>query len=308
MPQEYIEIHGARENNLKNVSLRIPKRKITIFTGVSGSGKSSIVFDTIATESQRLLNENFSMFVRNFLPKYSQPEADSIENLSMSIVVDQKRMGGGSHSTVGTITDINTILRMMFSRIGQPHVGPTNVFGFNDPQGMCPNCNGLGRKLDVDMEKFLDKTKSLNEGAIFGEMSIIGQGMYDTFAEAAEECVLCVMSRADLERLVMEKPLVALRLVESLGRRVRELESQVEDIAFKSVRARLAARLLRLRDEAGSDEITRYTHQDLADMVGTYRETATQVLNELRAEEIINIGRKKITILDMERLKQIAEE
>lgn len=149
---------------------------------------------------------------------------------------------------------------------------------------------------------------TLNEGAIFGEMSIIGQGMYDTFAEAAEECVLCVMSRADLERLVMEKPLVALRLVESLGRRVRELESQVEDIAFKSVRARLAARLLRLRDEAGSDEITRYTHQDLADMVGTYRETATQVLNELRAEEIINIGRKKITILDMERLKQIAEK
>jgi excinuclease UvrABC ATPase subunit len=166
MAQEYIELRGARENNLKNVSLRIPKRKITIFTGVSGSGKSSIVFDTIATESQRLLNENFSMFVRNFLPKYSQPDADAIENLSMSIVVDQKRMGGGSHSTVGTVTDINTILRLMFSRIGQPHVGPSNVFGFNDPQGMCPNCNGLGRKLDVDLDKFLDTSKSLNEGAI----------------------------------------------------------------------------------------------------------------------------------------------
>jgi len=188
MPQEYIEIRGARENNLKNVSLRIPKRKITIFTGVSGSGKSSIVFDTIATESQRLLNENFSMFVRNFLPKYAQPDADAIENLSMSIVVDQKRMGGGSHSTVGTITDINTILRMMFSRIGQPHVGPTNVFGFNDPQGMCPNCNGLGRKLDVDMEKFLDKSKSLNEGAIlfpeyavesWGWSNVINTGLFD---------------------------------------------------------------------------------------------------------------------------------
>jgi excinuclease UvrABC ATPase subunit len=188
MPQEYIEIRGARENNLKNVSLRIPKRKITIFTGVSGSGKSSIVFDTIATESQRLLNENFSMFVRNFLPKYSQPDADALENLSMSIVVDQKRMGGGSHSTVGTITDINTILRMMFSRIGQPHVGPTNVFGFNDPQGMCPNCNGLGRKLDVDMDKFLDKSKSLNEGAIlFPEYAVdswswnnlINTGLFD---------------------------------------------------------------------------------------------------------------------------------
>ncbi|MBI5964368.1 MAG: excinuclease ABC subunit UvrA [Chloroflexi bacterium] len=188
MPQEYIEIRGARENNLKNVSLRIPKRKITIFTGVSGSGKSSIVFDTIATESQRLLNENFSMFVRNFLPKYSQPDADAIENLSMSIVVDQKRMGGGSHSTVGTITDINTILRMMFSRIGQPHVGPTNVFGFNDPQGMCPNCNGLGRKLDVDMERFLDTSKSLNEGAIlfpeyavesWGWSNVINTGLFD---------------------------------------------------------------------------------------------------------------------------------
>ncbi|NOT04301.1 MAG: excinuclease ABC subunit UvrA [Anaerolineales bacterium] len=188
MPQEYIEIRGARENNLKNVSLRIPKRKITIFTGVSGSGKSSIVFDTIATESQRLLNENFSMFVRNFLPKYSQPDADAIENLSMSIVVDQKRMGGGSHSTVGTITDINTILRMMFSRIGQPHVGPTNVFGFNDPQGMCPNCNGLGRKLDVDMDKFLDTSKSLNEGAIlfpeyavesWGWSNVINTGLFD---------------------------------------------------------------------------------------------------------------------------------
>ncbi|WP_141736400.1 ATP-binding cassette domain-containing protein [Oligoflexus tunisiensis] len=188
MPQEYIEIRGARENNLKNVSLRIPKRKITIFTGVSGSGKSSIVFDTIASESQRLLNENFSMFVRNFLPKYAQPDADAIENLSMSIVVDQKRMGGGSHSTVGTVTDINTILRLMFSRIGKPYVGPSSVFGFNDPKGMCPNCNGLGRKLDVDLDKFLDPSKSLNEGAIlfpeyavdsWGWSLLINSGLFD---------------------------------------------------------------------------------------------------------------------------------
>jgi excinuclease UvrABC ATPase subunit len=114
MPQEYIEIRGAPENNLKNVALRIPKRKITIFTGVSGSGKSSIVFDTIPTEFQRLLNENFSMFVRNFLPKYSQPDADAIENLSMSIVVDQKRMGGGSHSTVGRVTKICMVLCLLF--------------------------------------------------------------------------------------------------------------------------------------------------------------------------------------------------
>lgn len=166
MIQEFIELHGARENNLKNISLRIPKRKITIFTGVSGSGKSSIVFDTIASEAQRQLYENFSMFVRNFLPRYAQPDADLIENLSMPIVVDQKRLGGGSHSTVGTITDIYTVLRLLFSKIGQPYVGHYNVFSFNDPQGMCPECNGIGRKIGVDWDKFLDMSKSLNEGAI----------------------------------------------------------------------------------------------------------------------------------------------
>ncbi|MBA3871354.1 MAG: excinuclease ABC subunit UvrA [Anaerolineae bacterium] len=166
MPQEYIEIRRARENNLKNVSLRIPKRKITIFTGVSGSGKSSIVFDTIATEAQRLLNENFSLFIRNFLPRYAQPDADSIENLSMAIVVDQKRMGGGSHSTMGTATDISSILRLLFSRVGKPFVGNSNAFSFNDPQGMCPECNGVGRKIGVDLDKFIDKSKSLNEGAV----------------------------------------------------------------------------------------------------------------------------------------------
>jgi excinuclease UvrABC ATPase subunit len=177
MPQEYIEIRGARENNLKNVSLRIPKRKITIFTGVSGSGKSSIVFDTIATEAQRQMNENFSMFIRTFLPRYSQPDADAIENLSMPIVVDQKRLGGGSHSTMGTITDIYPVLRRLYSHIGKPHVGHANVFSFNDPKGMCPNCNGLGRKLGVDLDLFLDKSKSLNEGAIlFGEYAVDSWG------------------------------------------------------------------------------------------------------------------------------------
>ncbi|MCK6580407.1 MAG: excinuclease ABC subunit UvrA [Anaerolineae bacterium] len=173
MPQEFIEIRGARENNLKNVSLRIPKRKITIFTGVSGSGKSSIVFDTLATEAQRLLYENFSMFVRTFLPRYSQPDADSIENLSMAVVVDQKRLGGGAHSTLGTITDIYTVLRLLFSRVGQPHIGNYNLFSFNDPNGMCPECSGVGRKIGVDLDRFLDPSKSLNEGAIlFGDYAV----------------------------------------------------------------------------------------------------------------------------------------
>src|SRR5512134_3707768 len=181
--QEYIELRGARENNLKNVSLRIPKRKITIFTGVSGSGKSSIVFDTIATEAQRQLYETFSMFVRNFLPRYAPPDADSIENLGMAIAVDQKRLGGGSHSTMGTITDIYTVLRLLFSRVGEPFVGYSNVFSFNDPQGMCPECNGLGRKLQPIVEKFDDPAKSLREGAIqgpvFDDSSYMASGFFD---------------------------------------------------------------------------------------------------------------------------------
>src|SRR5712692_11320754 len=177
MPQEYITIRGARENNLKNVSLRIPKRKITIFTGVSGSGKSSIVFDTIAAEARRHLNDTFSTFVRNFLPRYAQPDADAIENLSMAIVVDQKRLGGGSHSTVGTITDIYSVLRLLYSRVGQPFVGNALYFSFNAVQGMCPECNGLGRKIGVNLDVFLDPAKSLNEGAIlFPEYAVSSWG------------------------------------------------------------------------------------------------------------------------------------
>src|SRR5215212_8195931 len=219
MPQEYIEIRGARENNLKNVSLRIPKRKITIFTGVSGSGKSSIVFDTIASEARRQLNETFSTFVRNFLPRYAQPEADAVENLSMAIVVDQKRLGGGSHSTVGTITDIYSVLRLLYSRVGRPVAGPANVFSFNDPQGMCPNCNGLGRKLGVDLEKFLDTSKSLNEGAIlypeyavdsWGWNIIIQSGLFDNDKKlvdyTSEEMDLLLHSKPYKVKMQIAKP------------------------------------------------------------------------------------------------------
>ena len=166
MEQEYIEIVGARENNLKNISLKIPKKKITIFTGVSGSGKSSIVFDTIAKEAGRQLNETFSKFIQGFLPKYGHPDVDAIKNLSLGITVDQKRIGGNSRSTLGTITDINPLLRLLFSRIGQPHIGPSNYFSFNDTNGMCKTCEGIGRLVTLDLDKALDKEKSLNEGAI----------------------------------------------------------------------------------------------------------------------------------------------
>ncbi|WP_442600491.1 ATP-binding cassette domain-containing protein [Paenibacillus sp. KN14-4R] len=206
--QEYIVISGARENNLKNVSLRIPKRKITIFTGVSGSGKSSIVFDTIAAESTRLLNENFSMFVRNFLPKVPQPDTDAIENLSMAVIVDQKRLGGGSHSTMGTITDISPILRLLFSRVGQPHVGHASMFSFNDPQGMCPECNGIGRKLGVNMSMAVDMSKSLNEGAIMLPGYSVNDWEWNMLVQSGSydlDKKLCDYSDEDLEQLLYGK-------------------------------------------------------------------------------------------------------
>ena len=161
-----IRVSGAREHNLKNIDVEIPKRAITVFTGVSGSGKSSLVFDTIAAESQRQLNETFNSFARHRMPHYGQPDADTLENLSAAIVVDQKRLGGNARSTVGTATDIYSLLRLLFSRAGKPFVGESTVFSFNHPEGMCPRCDGLGVVEVVDIEALLDRTKSLNEGAI----------------------------------------------------------------------------------------------------------------------------------------------
>lgn len=182
MPQQdYIVIRGARENNLKNVSLRIPKRQITAFTGVSGSGKSSIVFDTIGAEAQRLLNETYTSFIRNRLPKFKQPDVDSIEHLSPAIVIDQKRLGGNSRSTVGTITDIYSILRLLYSRAGTPFTGYSHVFSFNDPAGMCPDCQGLGKKVELDVKKLFDESKSLNEGAILFPVLSVGSWYLKTF-------------------------------------------------------------------------------------------------------------------------------
>ncbi|ABS42228.1 ATP-binding cassette domain-containing protein [Clostridium botulinum] len=164
--KESIYVAGAREKNLKNIDIKIPKKKITVFTGVSGSGKSSLVFDTIAAESQRQLNETYSSFIRHRLPHYGQPDVDSIKNLSVAIIINQKRIGGNSRSTVGTITDIAPLLRLLFSRIGKPFVGYSDVFSFNNPTGMCMNCDGLGKVDSINIDKLLDKNKSLNEGAI----------------------------------------------------------------------------------------------------------------------------------------------
>jgi CRP-like cAMP-binding protein len=148
---------------------------------------------------------------------------------------------------------------------------------------------------------------TLGPGTIFGEMSLVGQGMYNTFAEAVDECILCVMSRHDVERLMRERPQVALRIVETLGQRLTEMEQQLEEVAFKSIAARLASLLLRLADKAGSSEVTGYTHQDFAEMLGTYRETTTQTLNDLRTSGLVQIERKKIILLDRAGLEDVAE-
>ncbi|MCI6603251.1 MAG: excinuclease ABC subunit UvrA [Clostridiales bacterium] len=166
MSDNYIRVSGARERNLKNINVAIPKKQITVFTGVSGSGKSSLVFDTIAAESQRRLNETYTSFIRHRMPHYGKPDVDSIENLSVAFIINQKRLGGNARSTVGTITDIYSVLRLLFSRIGEPFVGYSDVFSFNNPAGMCEYCEGLGKTETIDIEKLLDKNKSLNEGAV----------------------------------------------------------------------------------------------------------------------------------------------
>ena len=176
MEQEKIVIRGLRQNNLKNVSLDIPKGKIVVFTGVSGSGKSSIVFDTIAAESQRQMNETYTAFMRGRLPKYEKPKVERIDNLSASVIVDQSRLGGNARSTVGTISDMYAALRLLYARIGTPHVGTASYFSFNDPNGMCKTCSGIGKILDLDIERAINPEKSWNEGML--ELPAFGVGNY----------------------------------------------------------------------------------------------------------------------------------
>jgi len=186
---DLIRVQGARENNLKDISVAIPKRRLTVFTGVSGSGKSSLVFGTIAAESQRMINETYSAFVQGFMPTLSRPEVDVLDGLTTAIIVDQERMGTDPRSTVGTATDVNAMLRILFSRLGKPFVGPPNAYSFNVPSvhavgsfqkggdkaekvvfnragGMCPRCEGRGSVNDIDLSQLYDETKSLNDGAL----------------------------------------------------------------------------------------------------------------------------------------------
>ena len=166
MKENNIIVVNATENNLKGISVNIPKKKLTVITGISGSGKSSLVFDTIAAESRRELNETFPSFVQRYLPKYGRPHVDIIENLPVTIIIDQKKLGDNIRSTLGTYTDIYTFLRLLFSRVGKPFIGYSDVFSFNHPQGKCPKCDGIGIYKKLNIEKLIDFNKSLNEDAI----------------------------------------------------------------------------------------------------------------------------------------------
>jgi excinuclease UvrABC ATPase subunit len=180
---EFIRIEGAREHNLADLTVRIPKRRLTVVTGVSGSGKSSLVMDTIAAESRRQFNETYASFVRNRLPHYGRPDVDRIENLSAAIVVDQRPLGGGARSTVGTVTDSYALLRLLWSRAGRPHIGESTAFSFNDPAGMCPGCAGLGSVRAVDVDQLVDTGRSLNGGAIRFPMFRVGGWMWRRYAD-----------------------------------------------------------------------------------------------------------------------------
>ena len=173
---EPIKIRGLKQNNLKNISLDIPKNKIVVFTGVSGSGKSSIVFDTIAAESQRQMNETYSAWVRGRLPKYEKPNVELIDNLNASVIIDQSQLGGNARSTVGTISDMYSLLRLLFSRIGTPAIGPASYFSFNNPNGMCPTCAGIGKIMDLDITNVIDADKTYDEG--FFQLPAFGPGNY----------------------------------------------------------------------------------------------------------------------------------
>lgn len=179
-----LRLIGLTQNNLQHLSLEIEKNQLIVFTGVSGSGKSSLVFDTIAAEAQRQMNANYSAFVRNRMPKFIKPKAERIENLNPAIVIDQTPLGGNQRSTVGTITETYSLLRLLYSRIGQPHIGSASQFSFNHPQGMCQTCSGLGRVNQINLEKLIDREKSWDQGAVNDTRYAVGNWYWKQYAAA----------------------------------------------------------------------------------------------------------------------------
>lgn len=319
-----IIITGARENNLRDVSLTLPKGRITVFTGVSGSGKSSIVFDTIAVESRRQLNETFTSFLRNRLPKYERPHVESVEDLSVAIIVDQKPVGGNVRSTVGTMTDIWSVIRVLFSRHGTPSAGPATAYSFNDPGGMCPECDGVGRTVRLDLDRAVDWSKSLNEGALLLPGLSVGSWEWNLYAGSGrfdndrpladyteEERRLLLHGKGFTVRLELRTASADMRFegvverferlylkrdTESLSEKRREAARRftVETVCGSCDGARLNAAALATRIDGHSP--ADYARMEVADLVGVLAKIDDPVAGPIavaareRLERLVGIG------------------
>ena len=289
MNRDKIIVKNAHANNLKNIDIEIPKHKLVVFTGISGSGKSSLLFDTVYTEAQRQLIETFSTFARTRMPKLSRPDVDDILNLSTAIVIDQKRMGNNLRSTVGTATEINTYLRLLFSRIGKPFIGPSFYFSFNHPEGMCPHCNGLGKQIKINLDLFLDKEKSVRDGAITHPHYKVGSFLWKELISLEvvnTEKPLKDFSEEELNVLLYSEPF--------------QVKNSKEKLAYKRNFEGIARKLenavtMRADDETSDDEknaYTKYFNYQLCGQCGGTRlnERAVSIkINSLSIDEVCKL-------------------
>lgn len=288
MNVETISIKGMKQNNLRDIDLEIPKNKITVFTGVSGSGKSSIVFDTIASEAGRQLNQTYSSFIQTFLPKYVKADFLSIENLSPAIIVDQKQIGGNSRSTLGTMTDILSFLRPVFSRIGQPQTGLAHTFSFNDPAGMCPACDGIGRKIVPIMEKIVDMNLSLNEGALLFP-SFAKDGWYWQIYEAS--------GFFEMDKKLSdynEEALHQLLYGERQKMKVHVMGTKESNIDYEGVIPKFnrlyVTRDLSQHSKKTQEQVKQYTHFSKCDVCEGKRFNETKLSTKINGLNIFDVG------------------
>ncbi len=289
MNRDKIIVKNAHTNNLKNIDIEIPKHKLVVFTGVSGSGKSSLLFDTIYTEAQRQLVETFSTFARTRMPKLSRPDVDDILNLSTSIVIDQKRMGNNLRSSVGTATEINTYLRLLYSRLGKPFIGPSFYFSFNHPEGMCQHCNGLGKQIKINLDLFLDREKSIRDGAITHPHYKVGGFLWKELVSLEvvnADIPLKDFSEEELNLLLFSEPFLIKNSKEKLT-----YNRNFEGIVRKLEKA-VATRADDETDEEDKNAYTKFFNYQLCEPCGGSRlnERARSVkINGMSIDEICNL-------------------